>query len=193
MLLDCRIFFRESLARPSKTIAYRISHLSSPGGKIDRVSEVVLGEVPVSARLAMGSDQLRLFFTHTRIIAAHVGKSGAGTVAATGFLGSMGSGFAGIFRRGKESVGSRELETLNPSEILHWDKDNFAIAADEVVSAELLEGEFQTVIRILTGEEKLEFRTGKHFDDVASLMGDLLGEKLTVRRARRDDSEVRDR
>ena len=167
--------------------------MSHAGFEADRASEVVLGEFPVSARLAMGSDRLRLFFTRTRIIAAHESKSGAGTVAATGFLGAMGSAFAGIFGRGKRSVGSGELETLVPSEILRRNRDNFAIAADEVVSAELVEEELQTVIRILTGDEKMEFRTGKHFDDVASLMGDLLGEKLTVRRAGRDVSGVEDR
>ena len=153
----------------------------------------MLGEFPVSARLAMGSDRLRLFFTRTRIIAAHESKSGAGAVAATGFLGAMGSALSGIFGRGKRSVGSGELETLVPSEILRRNRDNFAIAADEVVSAELVEEELQSVIRILTGDEKLEFRTGRHFDYVASLMGDLLGKKLTVRRVGRDGSGVEDR
>ena len=167
-----------------------MSHVGDDAG---RTPELVLGEFPVSARLAMGTDRLRLFFTRTRIIAAHESKSGAGSVPATGFLGSMGSAFAGIFGREKKSVGTRQLDILNPSEILSWSKDNFTIAASEVVSAELVEEEFQTLITILTGDEKMEFHTGKHFDDVAALMSDLLGAKLTVRRFRRNVSGVEDR
>jgi hypothetical protein len=171
-----------------------VSWLSPAVGEGNGGSEVVLGEVPVSARLTMGSDRMRLFFTRTRIIAAHAGKSRTGTGASTSLLlGSWGSGIAGVFGRGKKSVGSQALEILNPSDILRWDKDNFSIKYDEVVSAELVEGELYTVIKILTGEEKLEFHTGKHFDDVASLMGELLGAKLTVRRAPSDASGSDDR
>jgi hypothetical protein len=133
---------------------------------------------------------LRLFFTDSRILVVHVGKRGAGALAGISFFGLLSGAVEDLFKRGKESVSLRGLETLSPDEILSMDRDNFDVKYADVISAELVEEEFQTVVRLLTGEEKLEFRTGLKFDDLASLMREFLADRLNVRRASDTGSRV---
>jgi hypothetical protein len=153
-------------------------------------SEPVLGDVPVVAQLAMGSERLRLFFTGSRILVVHVGKRGAAALAGTTFFGWFSGAVEDIFKRGKESVTKTGLETLTPEQILATDRENFDIKYTEVVSAELVEEEFYTVIRLLTGKDKLEFHTGKSFDYVASLMREFLADRMVVHRAPPTESRV---
>jgi hypothetical protein len=142
-------------------------------GESKRETELVVGDFVVVARLGFGSERLRLFFTDNRIIAAHIGKRGAGAIT-----GAM----EDIFKRGKESVSQRGIEKHTASEILAMDRDNFEIKYGEVISGELVQGEFNTVIRLLTGNDKFEFRTGKSFDHVVALMRRFLGERIEVQR-----------
>jgi hypothetical protein len=153
-------------------------------------SEPVLGDVPVVAQLAMGSERLRLFFTGSRILVVHVGKRGAAALAGTTFFGWLSGAVEDIFKRGKESVTKTGLEALTPDQILATDRENFDIKYTDVVEAELVEEEFYSVIRLLTVREKLEFRTGKSFEYVASLMGEFLADRMVVHRAPPTESRV---
>jgi hypothetical protein len=145
------------------------------------IDEKIVGEIQVVARLAMGSERLRLFFTDRRMILAHVGKRGAGAVSVTNFFGWLSGGVEDLFKRGKESVSQRGVQTLTPAEILALDRDNFDVKYTGVVSGEVVHEEFSTVIRLLTTDEKLEFRTGKRFEDVVSMIKPFLGQKLNIR------------
>jgi hypothetical protein len=73
---------------------------------------------------------------------------------------------------------------------LATDRENFDIKYTDVVEAELVEEEFYSVIRLLTVREKLEFRTGKSFDYVASLMGEFLADRMAVQRAPKTEPRV---
>lgn len=151
-------------------------------GESKRETELVVGDFVVVARLGFGSERLRLFFTDNRIIAAHIGKRGAGAITGASFFGWLSGAMEDIFKRGKESVSQRGIEKHTASEILAMDRDNFEIKYGEVISGELVQGEFNTVIRLLTGNDKFEFRTGKSFDHVVALMRRFLGERIEVQR-----------
>jgi hypothetical protein len=145
------------------------------------MDEKIVGDIQVVARLAMGSERLRLFFTDRRMILAHVGKRGAGAVSVTSFFGWLSGGVEDLFKRGRESVNQRGVQSRAPAQILALDKDNFDVNYTEVVSGEVVQEEFSTVIRFLTTNDKLEFRTGKRFEDVVSMIKPFLGQKLSIR------------
>ena len=145
------------------------------------MDEKIVGEIQVVARLAMGSERLRLFFTDRRMILAHVGKRGAGAVSVTNFFGWLSGGVEDLFKRSRESVSQRGVQSRTPDQILALDGDNFDVKYAEVVSGEVVQEEFSTVIRLLTTDDKLEFRTGKRFEDVVSMLKPFLGQKLSIR------------
>ncbi len=148
-------------------------------------TEVVLGEIPAVVRLALGSERLKLLVSSTRIIVAHIGKSGAGAVATTTFFGRLSGALESLFRSPGESSRRRRLENFTPSEILAADKDNFFIDYDEVVSVEIAGLPHVTVVTMLTREDKWEFRTGMNFDGVVGLLGKVLAGKVTTTRSGR--------
>src|SRR2546426_8120926 len=84
--------------------------------------ERVLGEISAFARLAIGSERLRFFFTNRRIIVAPLGKRGAGL--GFSFLGKIGSRLEDLFKGGREASTKRRLEPLGPAEILAPTKEN---------------------------------------------------------------------
>jgi len=143
--------------------------------------EKIVGEIQVVARLTMGSERLRLFFTDRRIIFAHVGKRGAGAVSVTNFFGWLSGGVEDLLKRGRESVSQRGVQSRTPAQILALDRDNFDVKYTDVVSGEVVQEEFSTVIRLLSTNDKLEFRTGKRFEDVVSMLKPFLGQKLSIR------------
>ena len=145
------------------------------------IDEKIVGEIQVVARLTMGSERLRLFFTDRRIILAHVGKRGAGAVSVTNFFGWLSGGVEDLFKRGRESVSQRGVQSRTPAQILALDRDNFDVKYTDVVSGEVVQEEFSTVIRLLSTDDKLEFRTGKRFEDVVSMLKPFLGQKLSIR------------
>lgn len=149
------------------------------------VDEKIVGEIPVVARLAFGSERLRLFLTDRRMIIAHVGKRGAAAVTVTSFFGWLSGAVEDIFKRSRESVSQRGIETRSPDQIMALDKDNFDVKYTEVVSAEIVLEEFSTKIMLLTGKDKLELRTGFSPEKVASLMKPLIGDRLSIREPRR--------
>ena len=147
-------------------------------------SELVLAQIPVTARLEIGSERLMLFLTRSRIIVGRIGKSGAGRVFATSFLGLLGDLFAGLFKNAPESRRKRRLEELSPQEILESDKDNFSIGLDEVVSVQIVSKEYRTFLTVLTRAEKLEFSTPMGLENIAKLFSENLGPKVRTTRAK---------
>ena len=142
----------------------------------------MLGEIPVTARLDLGSERLTIVLTTTRIIAARIGKRGAGALAATSFFGSLSGALEDLLKSGKESLSQRKLDKLSPRELLASHKDNFAIGLDEVVKVEVEETAGLVSLIILTRNEKLELSTRSRFESVTDLLGSALGPKVVARR-----------
>jgi hypothetical protein len=140
--------------------------------------EEILGEIPVSARLSMGSEKLRLFPTTTRMIVAHVGKRGAGALATTSFFGQLSGAFEDLLKSGREFKGNKELGNLEPESILAADKDNFFISYSEIVSVEVAETSGLTRVTVLTREDKFKFSTVWSGEKVVRLLRGPLGGKL---------------
>src|SRR5947208_5652264 len=109
---------------------------------MSRESEIIVGEIPVVARLALGVERLILFVTDARIIVAHVGKRGAGALATSAFFGRMSGGFEDVLKSGNETRGKHALQRLTPERILEANKDNFQIRYDEIVSVRVIETPF---------------------------------------------------
>jgi len=144
--------------------------------------EKVEGFIPVSAKLALGSERLNLYFTNRRIIVAHIGKRGAGAVAGTTFFGRLSGGFEDLFKSGKESLDRRRLESSSPLDILSADKDNFPILYEEVVRVEVDETPRIVRFTILSKDEKLDFLTLMGFESVLRLLSERLRDKLVARK-----------
>jgi hypothetical protein len=141
-----------------------------------------MGELPVSARLVMGSEHLRLLFTNTRILVVQGGKagSGAGAVVGTSILGGLGSALGGLFKGGTGSKVS--VKKMVPSQVLRAHRDNFPIDYREVVSVNIRQTSMLTNITILTGGDKFEFSSRSRFDEIVRIFNSALAEKLTVER-----------
>jgi len=144
-------------------------------------SELVLAEVPVVSRLAIGSERLRLFFTEGRILVAHIGKRGTAAMATTSLFGQLSGAVEDLLKRGRESA-SKRGKGLRPAEILKGDKDNFAFGYDEVVSVQLVKAEYTSLITIVTVQEKLEFSTPLGFEKLVEIFSRPLSGKLSVNR-----------
>ena len=145
-------------------------------------SEVLLGELPVNARLMLGSERLRLLVTNTRLVVDHMGKRGAGAVAGSGILGKLSAGFEDLFRSGGESAKRRGVEKKTPDEVLRAHRDNFAISYGEVINVSVVQTSALNQITILTGEGKYEFSTRTRFDNIVALFEETLANKLTTHR-----------
>jgi len=148
---------------------------------LDEKTETVLGEIPVIARLQLGSEHLTLIPTDTRIIVVYRGKRGAGALATGQFFGGLSGAFEDLFKSGKESL-SKPRGSQSPKEILASNKDNFAIGLDEIVRVEVEETSHLVDLTILTKNEKLEFSARLRFDRVVELLGKVVGDKMFSRR-----------
>ncbi|TMI43598.1 hypothetical protein E6H19_09330 [Candidatus Bathyarchaeota archaeon] len=148
---------------------------------LDEKTETVLGEIPVIARLQLGSEHLTLIPTDTRIIVVYRGKRGAGALATGQLFGGLSGAFEDLFKSGKESL-ARPRGFQSPKEILASSKDNFAIGLDEIVRVEVEETSHLVDLTILTRNEKLEFSARLRFDRVVELLGKIVGDKMFSRR-----------
>ncbi len=151
-------------------------------------SEQFLGEIPVKAQLIIGSEQLRLLLTSSRIIVARVGKRGAGTLAGTTLFGRMSEALENIVKGGRESLGKRKLEVRTPQSVLAAHKDNFAFGYEEVVNVTLSEGSHTTSISMLTRDDKYEFTTPLTLDKVVAFLEPKFGMRLAVGRRKKAGS-----
>jgi hypothetical protein len=142
--------------------------------------ELLLGEAVVVTRLRMGSERLRLFFTQTRIILAHIGKRGVGSPAMGSFFGGLSGALEDLFRSGRESVSKRGLKTLTPGEILAADKDNFSINYQDVVSVDVDLAAPLAHFTILTKDDKYHFIATGPGDVLLDLLRKVMGEKVKL-------------
>jgi len=143
--------------------------------------EVIVGEIPVTARLHIGSEHLRLFVTNKRLLLAHLGKRGAGGIAGSTLLGNLSRGFEDLLKMGRDSRNSKTLEKMTPETILAAHKENFALRFEEIVSVDLSENWPVAVMTVLTGDDKFEFLTRSKFDHVARLLTPGLQGRLVVK------------
>jgi len=143
--------------------------------------EAILKEISVVARLRLGTERLKLFLTNDRIIVAHLGKRGTVALATTSFFGRLSGAIEDLFKGSKESLGKRKLASLTPREILGNDKDNFAIAYDDIVRVDVDEMPSSTGVTILTKGEKFEFFTRLGQADVVGFFSESLGTKVTTK------------
>lgn len=148
------------------------------------VEEMVIGEIPVIARLRVGSERLSLFVTRDRMIVARVGKRGVGSMTAFPLYSILTGGMEVLFRWRKESsTHKRATASLTPQAILDSDKENFPVGYDEIVSVELVETPIgRTSISIVTRDDKLLFTTGLSFEKVLGLLSGRVGSRLVVKR-----------
>jgi hypothetical protein len=151
----------------------------------DESDEVLIGDFPVVARLNLGTEHLRLFVTNRRLLVAHLGKRGAGSVAGSTILGKLSSAFEDLLKNGRESRRLKSFERNTPETILAANKENFALRFDEVVSVGLTENYSTTSITLLTREDKFEFVTRSKIEDIARVLSRGLPDRLTVNTGRR--------
>jgi hypothetical protein len=145
-------------------------------------SEEVRGDILVTTQLSMGYERLRLYFTDRRIIASHLGKVGAGSVAPTFVLGSIGNALGGLFGRGKETRARSKSQYPSPDRILANHRSNFSIFFEEIVSADLTLGAYKNTIAILSKNDKFDFACTARFEQLRLLFQNALGDKVRLHR-----------
>lgn len=147
---------------------------------MEEADERVLGEIAVSVKLSMGFERLRLYFTSQRIIVGHLSKVGAGSVAPTFLLGSIGSALGDLFGRRKGPRALRRSEFPSPGKILASHPDNFSISYGEIISVDITHGSEKNSIAILSNNDKFDFTSRSRFELVRSLFENSLREKVKV-------------
>ena len=140
--------------------------------------EFVLGDIQVVAGLNMGSERLRLFFTSTRILVAHIGKRGVGSQAMVSFFGWLSGAIEDIFRSGRESFTKRESKMSTPKDILASDRDNFSISYEEIVSVDIDLALIAASFTILTRDDKFHFSVLGRREVLLDLLRKVLPRKL---------------
>ena len=128
----------------------------------------------------MGFERLRLYFTDRRIIVGHLDKVGAGSVAPTFILGSIGGALGGLFGRRRGVREKTRDGHPSPGKILASHPDNFSVSFDEIVRVELTKGESRNSIAILSKNDKFDFVSRSRFELVRSLLEDALRDRVTV-------------
>jgi len=149
-------------------------------GVLEKSDERVLGDIPVTARLPMGFERMRLYFTDRRIIVGHLGKVGAGSVAPTFLLGSIGSALGGLFGRGKRPQSGSKSEFPSPGRILNSHRDNFSIAFEEIISVDITRGPYKNTISILTKNDKFDLTSPSRIEVLKSLFENAVTNKVRM-------------
>ena len=160
---------------------------------LEESSEIVLGEIGVTAKLSIGFEKLSLFFTDRRIIASHHSKIGAGSIAPTFMFGSLGNALGSLFSRRRGP--SRRSKSPYPSaaKILAADKSNFSIFFEEIVSVDLIRGTYKNRITLLSKTDKYELSSTARFDHVRRLFQDALGDKVRLHIESETPLDLRDK
>lgn len=148
-------------------------------------SEHVLGSINVQADILAGVESLKIFFTETRIILAHVGKRGLGSATGVTLLGKLGSGFEALLRGPSESRRKKKTERgahgMDPQEILRIDKNNFGISYDEIVQVSLVRTPYSVEIMMLTRDDKFHLSTREDSAKVLKLFQEPLTLKIEIK------------
>ncbi len=140
--------------------------------------EFVMGDIQVLAGLKMGSERLRLFFTPTRILVAHIGKRGVGSQVMGSFFGWLSGAIEDIFRSGKESFTKRESKMSTPKDILASDRDNFSISYEEIITVDIDLALTAASFTILTRDDKFHFSVLGRREVLLDLLRKVLPRKL---------------
>ena len=96
-------------------------------------------------------------------------------------LGRFSAGLEGLFGR-KNLPKKNGLKGPSPETILGADKDNFAVAYEDVVSVEVEESLGRVGFVVLTTSDKLTFLTSMRMERLLRLLTRALGSKVTARR-----------
>lgn len=147
------------------------------------ISVEPLREIPVTAKLAFGTERLSLVMTDSSIIIAHLGKRGAGAAVGSSFLGRLSGAVEDLFRAGKESGTKKTIRRRDPARILAADKDNFQVDYDDIVRVDIDEiSPVAIMITILTKDQKLEFYTRTKYEKILELFENPVRSKVRARR-----------
>jgi hypothetical protein len=141
---------------------------------------MIHGDLRVVARLAMGLEYLRLFFTDRRIIVAHIGKRGAGSQATLSFFGRLSAVIEELLKGGRESVGKGKLGESAPEEILASDRDNFFVSYSDIVELTLDQTSVRPRLIILTRDDKFQFTVLGMPTNLTELLEKVLHWKLRI-------------
>jgi hypothetical protein len=144
--------------------------------------ETLMGELVVYAKLAMGSENVRLLFTDRRMIFDHMGKRGAGAIPGTNILGGLSNALENLFKTGRESGSKKHSQKMTPGQLLASHKDNFAVGYDQVISVSLTQTQTLPAVTLLTTDDKYEFQCRERFDKIVELFKAKLADRLTIRR-----------
>ena len=147
---------------------------------MEKSSERVVGEIAVTAKLPMGYEKLKLYFTDRRIIVGHLSKVGAGSVAPTFMFGSIGAALGSLFTRNKRVRGMSKSDSPSPGRILASHQDNFSISFDEIINVDLERGPYRNSISLVSNNDKLDLTSESRFDLLHSLFEKALGDKVRV-------------
>lgn len=149
---------------------------------MEQTSEQVQGDILVKAQLSMGYQRLRLYLTDRRIIASHLSKVGAGSVAPTFVLGSIGNALGSLLGRSRDGRAKSKAQYPSPGRILAMHSSNFSILFDEIVSVDLTLGAYKNTIAILSQNDKYDFTSTTRFEQIRLLFQNALREKVRLHR-----------
>ncbi len=134
----------------------------------------------MSAKLALGSEQLKLYITNRRLIVARKGKRGAGALAGSSLLGRFSEALEELFRGGRESLHRRRVGKVSPETILAAHKDNFDISYEDIIKVELSQSPDESRMTILTKDDKFVFQISGGLGRVQNVLEKTLGSKTVI-------------
>jgi hypothetical protein len=139
-----------------------------------------MGVIPVVARLAMGSERLKLYVTGSGLIVAHGGKRGAGAMAGMSVFGKLSGAIEDLVKGGKETIERREKDLSSPEAILSADKDNFLLSTDDIVKVGLDPSRVPVHLVLVTRSEKFQLVTPMSAESLESLLRQVLKDKVSL-------------
>jgi len=154
--------------------------LSTDETGVNKLSEPIIGVIPVIARLAMGSERLNLYVTRSGLVVAHGGKRGAGAMAGMSVFGRLSGAIEDLVKGGKETIERRERDLSNSQAILSADKDNFLLSTDDIVKIELDSSRVPVHLVLVTKREKFQLVTLMSAESVQSLLRRVLKDKVSL-------------
>jgi len=147
---------------------------------VNKLREPIIGVIPVIARLAMGSERLKLYVTRSGLIVAHGGKRGAGAMAGMSVFGKLSGAIEDLVKGGKETIERRETDLSNSQAILSADKDNFLLSTDDIVKVELDSSRLPVHLVLVTKREKFQLVTPMSAESLESLLLQVLKDKVSL-------------
>ncbi len=142
---------------------------------------MVVGVIPVNARLRMGFEQLQLVVTDRRIVVVHKAKKGAGGLASAFILGRHSGAFEDPDKL-KADLGDKRFRPVDVEKILASNKNNFDLSYSEIISVEVDDGPDSTSITLVTGEDKFQFYASLEAKEINNLLSEHLGSRIVTKK-----------